>query len=375
MKPTTILSLIIVLLIGFLIGRTTGTSAASRGDADEVGGDGPSKTRSAEREMDAVPNTPLAKLRKEIRSAPSDKCEALLRRALETPDPFERRALFDELMARMDADNFLEMSQAAARVSLETGRDNNTEWQLSHVRAGQVAGPQAMARWAEHRALGGTRAERTLWGWATQDPDAARKWLDEQADLPESLRARLFSTIMNGALINDPQRAIAMFNSLPEEDRVNKGDPFVGSIVQNLGKDRAIEWLASMSAAELESNSGKRIARAVFDKAMWGGANQTNAKVMVADMERLSSIMPIDESIITRGMGQIRDRKTTGGIELLDQIARSPKLNGIPLGESTWENAVGTALQRDEEAVEDWLSKNPDSPIHSTVSSIVAKNK
>ena len=375
MKPYTILSLVIVLLIGFFIGRTSGTWTASRGDADEASGVGPSKTRSAERQMDQVPNTPIAKLRKEIRSASSDKCAMLLRKVLETPDPFERRALFDELMARMDVDNFLEMSQAAARVSLETGRDNNTEWQLSHVRAGQVAGPQAMARWAEQRALGSSRAERTLWGWATQDPDAARKWLDEQADLPESLHGKLFSTIMNGALINDPQSAIALFNSLPEADRVSKADGFVGAIVQNLGKDRAIEWLASMPPSELQSDSGKRLTRSVFDKAMSGGANQTNAPVMVADMERLSSIMTLDESWINRGMGQIRDRKTTGGIELLDQIARSPKLNGITLGESVWENAVGHALKRDAAAVTDWLSKNPDSPIHSVLSSMVAENK
>lgn len=375
MKPTTILSLIVVLLIGVLIGRTIGISAASRGAANEVGAAGPAKTRSAERSTEPVPNTPLARLRKEIRSAPPDRCEALLRKALEIPGPFERRLLFDELMARMDADNFLEMSQAAARVSLETGRDNNSEWQLSHVRAGQVAGPQAMARWAEQHALGGTRAERTLWGWATKDPEAARKWLEEQADLPESLRNRLFSTIMNGALINDPQRAIALFNSLPEADRIGKSDEFVGAFVQHLGKDRAIEWLASMDASELGTETGKRIARAAFDKAMWGGANQTNAQVMVADMERLSSIIALDESWINRGMGQIRDRKATGGIELLDQIARSPKLKGIPLGESTWENAVGTALQRDQKAVEDWLSKNPDSPIHPMVSSMVAKGK
>ena len=100
-----------------------------------------------------------------------------------------------------------------------------------------------------------------------------------------------------------------------------------------------------------------------------------DAKVMVADMERLSSIMPINEAWINRGMGQIRDRKTTGGIELLDQIARSPKLSGIPLGESVWENAVGHAMQRDAKAVADWLSKNPDSPIHAVISSMVLQSK
>lgn len=85
--------------------------------------------------------------------------------------------------------------------------------------------------------------------------------------------------------------------------------------------------------------------------------------------------MPINEAMINRGMGQIRDRKITGGIELIDQIVRSPSLNGITLGKTVWENAVGHALQRDEKAVADWLSKNPDSPIHSVVSSMVVKSK
>jgi hypothetical protein len=371
MKPQTILTLFCVLLMGFWIGRFSSPSVISGDDPDDSAEGGPFRTRARERHSNPAPNTAFARLRKEIRSAPTSHCDTLLRKALETPDPFERRALFDELMARMDGSNFLEMSAAPARVSLETGRDNHAEWLLVHARAGQVAGPEAMARWTELGALGGPRAERTLWGWATQDPEAARKWLDEQADLPDSLRQRLFSTIMNGALINDPDRAIGLFGSLPEAVRVSKADEFVGAFVQHLGKDRAIEWLACVSASELESKYGQSLTRSVFDKAMWAGANQTNAMVMVADMERLQSIMPINEALINRGMGQIRDRKITGGIELLDQIARSPTLNRIPLGEAAWSNAVGHALQRDPAAVAKWLAENPDSPIHPVVSSMV----
>lgn len=183
MKPHTALALFVVLCIGILIGRVSSPSGVSERDPDDAAETGPRRTRVADRESTPAPNTPFARLRKEIRAAPADQCGALLRKALETPDPFERRALIDELMVRMDASNFLEMSLATARISRETGRDLQADWLLIHTRVGQVAGPQAMARWIEHSALGSQPAERTLWGWATQDPEAARKWLDGNPEM------------------------------------------------------------------------------------------------------------------------------------------------------------------------------------------------
>lgn len=373
MKPRIALTLFAVLCIGVFIGRAGSPSGRSERQSDDGAEDGRSSGRFADRASTPVANTPFARFRKEIRSASPGDCGKLLRKALETPDPFERRALVDELMARMDASNYFEMSTAAAQVTRETGRPLHEEWLLIHSRAGQVAGLEAMGHYVEQNALGSKPAERTMWGWATQDPEGARQWLDGNPDVPESVREALFSTIMNGAIVNDPQRAILLLESLPDEKRVEKTDSFVGAFVQHLGKDRAIEWLASVSASDAESEYGKGLARSVFDKAMWAGANQKNAKVMVADLERLASIMPLDAKWINRGMGQIRDRKVTGGIELLDQIARSPTLSRIPLGEREWWSAVGDAMERDPEAVARWLSENTDSPIHAEVSSRVEK--
>jgi hypothetical protein len=373
MKPRETIVLLVVLCIGVLLGRVSGSFGTSSRDTED-GAEGDSfRTRVSERDATAVSDTPFARLRKEIRTAPPDQCATLLRRGLETVDPFERRALFDELMTRMDASNFLEMSMAPARDSLETGRDNNAEWLLVHTRAGQVAGAKAMSHWAEQSALADPRAERTLWGWASQDPEAARKWLGEQADLPEGLRERLFLAIMKGAIVNDPQRAIALLESLPDEDRALMSEPFVSAFVEQLGKDRAIEWLRAVRTSEPESQYGQRLTLYVFDKTMWAGANQADARVMVADIERLASIMSINEAWIKRGMDQIHVRKTTGGIELIDQIVRSPTLSRIPLGESVLSNAVGYAKQRDRVAVAKWLSENKDSPIHSVVSSMAGE--
>jgi hypothetical protein len=371
MKLPVSLAVLAVLSIGFLIGRVTSASRMSERGLDDAAELAPGKTRVAERRANPVASTPFAQLRREIQTAQADQCGRLLYQALETADPFLRRTLVDELYARMDAGNFFEMTEALRRVSLETGRAQNDEWFLIHARSGQVAGPQAMARWKELGKLGGEVAERTLWGWATQDPDAARKWLDEQPNLTQSQRERLFSTVMAGAIIQDPNRAKSLLEGLPEADRVRSVDEFVGAFFQHQGKDRAIEWLTAVRASEPDSEFCKGMTRSVFDKTLWPAANQLNASAMVSDLERLAAIMPINEDWIKRGMGQIRDRKITGGIELIDQISRSPTLNGIPLGETVWTNAVGHALQRNPSAVADWLKQNPDSPIHSVVSSMM----
>ena len=364
-------SLTMVLAIGFVAGRIS--SPSSSGAANGEGADGSAKlpSRTGDRPSPEAANTAFAKLRQEIRTAPSDKLPGLVYRALESADPFVQRPLLDELYARMDASNFLAMTEELNRISRETGRAHYEEWLLIHTRAGQVAGQATMDRWSESNALNGQLAERSLWGWASSDPDAARKWLDEHADLAPDLRGKLLSTILSGAIINDADRAIAMLSQLPEAERDRCANAFTSQLIQNSGKDRALEWLRTVRAADPDSEFATNVTRQVFDRAIWSGANQTHAGIMVRDLEQLSTIMPIDETWINRAMGQIRDRKVTGGIDLLDQIASSNTLKDIPLSDGVWQGDVGHALQRNRAAVETWLENHPNSPIHDTVTEMM----
>jgi hypothetical protein len=363
-------SFAMVLTIGFLAGRITSPTPSGPATGSESDQAAKPSGRTGNRPVPESANTAFAKLRQEIRSAPSDKIPGLVYRALESADPFVQRPLLDELYARMDASNFLAMTEELNRISRETGRAHYDEWLLIHTRAGQVAGQASMDRWSKANALDGQLAERSLWGWASSDPDAARQWLDANETLSPGLRGKFLSTILSGAIVHDADRAIAMLLQLPEEDRDRCANEFSNQLIQNSGKDRALEWLRTLRTADPGSAFTASVTRQVFDRAIWSGANQTHAGTMVRDLEQLSGIMPIDEIWITRAMGQIRDRKVTGGIDLLDQIAGSTVLKDIPLSDGVWQEAVGHALQRNREAVATWLESHPDSPIHQSVAAM-----
>lgn len=368
-------SLASMFAIGFVAGRMSPPSSAGVTAGPEEPGNAKARIRAGGRPPADAANTAFARLRQEIRSAAPDQLAGLLYRALEPSDPFVQRALLDELYARMDATNFVAMSDALNRISLETGRAHHDEWLLLHTRTGQVAGQAAMDRFSAAAALGGQPAGRALWGWASTDPEAARKWLDAHAELAPDLRDRLLSSIASAAILHDPDRAIGMLAALPEAVRNRSSNEFCNQLVQHCGKDRAIEWLKSVRAAEPDSDFAASVSRQVFDRAVWAGANQTNAAVMVRDLEQLAAIMPIDEGWISRAMGQIRDRKVTGGIDLLDQIARNPALKEIPLSDGVWHSAVGHALQRNRESVATWLENHPDSPIHDSVAAMYSGSR
>jgi hypothetical protein len=356
------------LALGFLVGRVSSAgNNGANGNEDDGGSSTKLRTRLGDRPAAEISNSSTSRLRQEIRKAPSDKLAAMVYRTLEIGDPIVRRQLLYELFARMDASNFHEMTLELNRISLETGRDNYDEWLLMHTRAGQVAGQAAMERWEKEGARKTDQAWRTMWGWASTDPDSAQKWLDGIPDIKPEERNKLLTALMSGAIVSDQDKAMKMIASLSEEERIRCVPQFTFHLVQNAGKDGAIAWLQSVNASEPDTGYAKRVTEQVFDKLAWSGANQTNAKSMVGDLQRLSSVVPIDENWIVRSMGQIRDRKATGGIELLDQIARNPTLKDVPLTDRAWNSAVKFALERNPAAVGTWLQNNTDSPIHQKV--------
>ncbi|MBX3741929.1 MAG: hypothetical protein KF712_13115 [Akkermansiaceae bacterium] len=119
----------------------------------------------------------------------------------------------------------------------------------------------------------------------------------------------------------------------------------------------------------------RRAATSLFDRILWSGANRRNAASLARDLESLITTFPDDADWTTRGMGQIRDRKVTGGIELLDELARGPVFKGKEFSQRQWNSAVDFALQRDHAAVDRWLKENPDSPIHAQVLEMAERKK
>ncbi len=292
--------------------------------------------------------------------------------ALQAVDPVARTQLMARLLAKMDAGNFRDLLAEAERASTELGREHNEDWILMSIRAGQVGGTSAMDEW-KTKGLDAEPAVNTFYGWATADPVAALKWLEQQGEISPGARAKLLNALTTGAVAFDPDHAEKLLASLPEVDRMNCLRGFTASIVDSGGRAAAIDWLASVQSADKDGAYPKSVEKQVFDRFMLTGAHRGSAAAMVTALEQLAPVLPLDESWIVRGMGQILQMRATGGIEMMDQIAKSPVLQDLPLTDRAWQSAVGNAIQRNPDAVGKWLADHPTSPIFGKVSEMMER--
>jgi hypothetical protein len=372
---TIAVGLLVTLTAGFMAGRISSPAKAAR-DSGSGTQERPAslKTRVAERPRVERPSTPGARLKQEIRAQPADQIPQLVFRALETGDPILRRQLMSDLYSRMDTSNYREMMNQILEISNATAREYPEEYLLMSTRAGQIAGRAVMEDWKKN-GIDSEAATKSFSGWAQVDPSAAEAWLASQTDLNPGARNKLLTNLIAGTMVYDPGKATAMLSAMPEADRNLCLNTFTNNIVQSAGKDAGFEWLKTIQSNPADPDFAKRATTSIFDRVLWSGANRRNASSMVRDLEGISPYVTIDENWISRSMGQIRDRKVTGGIDLLDELSRSPALRNQPITPRLWNSAVDFALQRDRAAVDRWLEENPDSPIHAQVLEMAEKKK
>ena len=367
-------ALLSTLALGVIVGRMSSPSAVGKDGGNETGGESSKlRTRVTDRSSSDRPDTLGSRLRKDIRTTPAGRIPDLVFQALETGDPILRRQLMSELYGRMDATNYKRMMEEILHVSDATGREYPEEYLLMSMRAGQIAGHDAMEGW-KAKGIETEAATKTLTGWAHVDPEAAKQWLEANPDLAPQVRNKLLNALLTGAMVNDPENATRLYASFPEEDRDRCLSTFTNQIVQIAGKEAGVDWLKNVMATH-DDPYIQKAGTSMFDRILWSGANRQNAASMVRDLEQLAEIFPHEEDWLTRGMGQIRDRKTIGGIELLDELSRSPVFKDKPITQRQWNSAVDFALQRDPAAVEKWLTDNPTSPIHQTVQEMTDRKK
>ena len=349
----------LALAIGFLSGRWASGGDASGGGGKNTAGRGGAGSNGGLEDFDrAGAEATRRGGRGKAPQAPSPK---MVFHTFQTVDPVLRTQLLGNMMAKMDANNFRDMLAEVERMSSELGREHNEAWTLMNMRAGQVAGVAAMEAWRK-QGIDSNPGVETLYGWATADPDAALKWLEAQPEINGGGRGKLLNMICTGAVGYDRFRAQEIYAALPEQDRMNGLRNFTMAIVDSGGREAAIEWMNSVQAADKESPYAKAVEKQVFDRFMLTGAHRANSAAMVDAMEDLAPHIAFDEGWLQRGMGQIRS--PMGGLEMLDQISRSPVLKDLPLlSDATLQRAVGSA-QRSPEAFQRWLAENPDSPIH-----------
>lgn len=370
-KRYVILALIGTLVIGFSAGRISskdGSDSSSSSAADSSGKS--ARVRTGDRPANEEAITSTSRLKQEIRKSAPGRLSPLVFRSLEIGDPLVRRQMLLEIFARMDAGNFEEMIRESERSSLETGRNNYDEWAVMLTRSGQVAGQAAVEIWAGDLRTNWDQSAKAMWGWSSTDPEAALKWLNSKQDMEPQARGNLLASLMAGAIANDRAKAMGMLAELPEEERTRCVPQFIHHMVQNAGKEGAVEWLKSVTATDKDSAYAKKVTEQVLDKIVWSGANQYNPTTIVYDLEQLSTAIPMNADHLARAVAQARARNPVSGLDLLDKLVQNPTLKQHAFAPQVADATVANAVKKDPAAVSAWLAKNPGSPIHGAVSQI-----
>lgn len=365
MKRGTIVAILVALAVGFIGGLASerASSGPKDGLASPSGGRPGSRNRVTERaEKSAATTSAPHRFREEIRKAPPQDLSAMVYRALEESDPLLRRQLLLEIFSRMDAGNFEAMIRESERSSLESSRNNYDEWAIMLVRSGQVAGEDAMKLWSGDLKHHWDQLAKTMQGWASADPEAALRWID-QNELPAQSRTNLLTALLSGAISKDRHQAMTMLAGLPEQERERCISQFTHHLVQNSGKEGAIEWLTSVRNADPGSSYTTKVTNSVFDKIVWAGSNLNNAATVIADLERITPVIPMDEGRISRAIAQFQAREPVRGIDLLDQLVHSPVLKNQQATPMMLSQSVGFAVQRDRAGVEQWITDHPNSSL------------
>ncbi|MES2997360.1 MAG: hypothetical protein V4733_11180 [Verrucomicrobiota bacterium] len=353
----------ILLAIGFVAGRissTQGNNTAVGEKRNELG----KNRHTSVRGQDERPSdrTRSGKLRQAIRSARSDEIKALAKQAISTGDSVVRMALFNEILGRMDAENFLQLTAVPGELSAETGRDNRSEWFMLHVRAGQVAGEEAMEAIGAQNGWRSEKIGSVMRGWAMTDPATALVWLESQKNMAAADRASLVTFLTAGAVFHDEAGAKTLLAGLTESERTQCVPGFVPALIQQSGKEGALAWLQEVKSSAPKSPFETAATQKVFDHFLTNGANQWDAAAMVKEMEALSKVIPLHDDWFSRGMGRVLYNSPTGGINYLNEIAKNPTLSEIPMSDWMYDNAVRRCLSQDRSALDAWIAKHPDSP-------------
>jgi hypothetical protein len=98
-----------------------------------------------------------------------------------TPNEIQRWQKFTTSLNEITKANWQEYLRGMAERTVKTGATFQQEWELALTRIGQVAGKEALVVWRkeDEAAQEFTKSWRGMVGWATMEPNAARKWWDE----------------------------------------------------------------------------------------------------------------------------------------------------------------------------------------------------
>lgn len=366
------------ILVGLALGRWTSPSGSSADGKSATKREGERFSKYTERQRAASPQSRTARFRQEIRDAPSDSIPGLTYRALETADNQERALLGLEALSKIDEANWQEVLAQFSKITHETGRTHDFLSLQALTTIGKNVGLPALEEW-RRRGLATVQFEskQALYGWATQDPEGARAWLDDVGKTEPEQRLRLLPMLLGAMALTDTGKANEMLASLPAEERSRCVGDYTWNLVQNSGVDSAVDWMLGIrqTAGDKDDPYAKQVTREVMGKifSTIGDGSHADAEevanVVAGRLERIQASGALEDGSMLNYFSQVRG---TMGLNLMDRIS-----NGKILSEEQSAALLQVSVQR---AVESspaqsvkWFAEHTTSPAHGSAALIACQ--
>lgn len=194
---------------------------------------------------------------------------AALKGALAEDDPVLRSLKISQLLAGLNAENLPEALKAFE--SSRKGGPFDEEYRLFMNAWGKLDGQAAMTYATQQAKAGGNRRgmdfgpPSALSGWASNDPAAAKAWLDQQPN--NFSKSFLQAGLVDGWAKNDLAGASAYAEALPQS--VVRGflvDMLADKYIAKSGPEAAMQWAQSIQAGEQNARYKESAIRTVADR-------------------------------------------------------------------------------------------------------------
>jgi hypothetical protein len=358
--------LVPAVIIGVVAGRMTAPSPAGP-DAANAAGENTRSTRSSVREMEGsrahAASSRAAKVREEIRKVSPGKVPALLENIMRSSDPADRMGLLIEAFEAVDGSNVGEVFSAFDRMRHESGQTHHSEYMMAAYVAGKQTGGAVMDSWLEKGFKENiTAAHESFFGWSSQNPQEAERWLEKIAEQYPAEKSRLMQALIGGMAVGNPQEAMVRLDSMSEPERSKCVTDLGFHLTQGEGVDSAIDWMLRKKAEANSENQAyvDAITREVSGRLIWSATGGRGLEETVRRLEKINAASPVDPAM----MGGLLYRMP--GSESLDLMEKLSS-GSMPQSEQQIATLTANLYKRGPHHVNEWLKNNPDSPLHDSV--------
>lgn len=351
--------------IGILLGKGPMSSDAdSRQGSDSVSGNVRSTGSGRSSASDSASSGVNA-----IRQAAPDKLASLTKQAVSMADPVEIQRLLAECLLHMTAENWRDVVASFNQISLTTGRDPGNEWKLALFRSGQVAGAEAMDSYLDGDLTKNrsTQCWQTLYGWGSKDPQAALAWLKKAEADGHKTSNELYSAVIAGTALNNPQDALKLLDEIPAERRKNCAGNLVWNVVQNGGTDALDPLLQYASSLDTSNGNNETLAEGLFyeatEKLLWKADHARDVPQACEVIAKLGQYGRDPNEATGAALQKFRWYVIPDKLNLLETVSAGPRGSDLELASFTSRVLSTMNGDKDVAAVAEWMKQHPDSPL------------